>query len=643
MCTTEQTFAWVGAIIINIAFISLIAWGESTIWWVGFLIATVYTAILFGLARAVDKRSGWDSNNVESQSPPQPPGGAEDEARHSSDESIEHNETDVVIAVPAAAASSFSVDPASCQSPDRRNIQTMPGSITSNERRMPVLANLLYGLFTLALGVTGYFLPMNFFPCYGGGGGTGDNPSNGYWYTDISSLPSDVQSWATSSTQQPSLPSATFTYFKDEKYNYSTLLFQGSDKSSSNYHQILWSTTDCAEPMNFSEILNPSQFISTSAGWGCFAGFNKTIYESSESDWHLKSSLVGCSNGQVLRTTKDSQFSFQGPYDFFVDNNYTLWFKDYPLWFDPSSGTLIYSLKNVDDTMEVTLHSSYMPGEHTPPAVGPYDAQPYDATTNYNDCWMKQSILALYISALPIAVTSILLWLKRTAPSMAVTTYVGLTAAATFIYLAITQTAFGMDDFWSWWLSISGGLYVIILSDLSHCQRNIARGPLIWGINFGALAFFIGMIFLTSIFDRDLNWRWIVFDLFVIIPLGIIGLAYKQVFLLVLCAIAWLMTTVKIAFALAPPTSAAFVPIFFVVLAISGLLIAGSGWWLNKNQGQLHSVLGHHMKQISLTRRVFPVRELEVEVAEGEHDGGDNMPDVTDSGGENNSGSLSSV
>ena len=61
MCTTEQTFAWVGTIVVNIAFISIIAWGATEIWWVGFLLSSAYTAMLFGLARVVDKKSGWDN------------------------------------------------------------------------------------------------------------------------------------------------------------------------------------------------------------------------------------------------------------------------------------------------------------------------------------------------------------------------------------------------------------------------------------------------------------------------------------------------------------------------------------------------------------------------------------------------------
>merc|ERR1712013_234399 len=156
--------------------------------------------------------------------------------------------------------------------------------------------------------------------------------------------------------------------------------------------------------------------------------------------------------------------------------------------------------------------------------------------------------------------------------------------------------------------TVSGAMYVIVLSDLTHCKREaVARGPLIWGVNFGSLVFFIGMILLTGIFDEwGQAWPWFVFNLFAIAPLGVLGLAHGQVFLLVLSAIGWLMTTVKIASALADVAGTADVPIYFVVLALSGLLIAGAGWWLNKKQGEIQSVLGHRMERLSLSKRIFP-------------------------------------
>ena len=58
-------------------------------------------------------------------------------------------------------------------------------------------------------------------------------------------------------------------------------------------------------------------------------------------------------------------------------------------------------------------------------------------------------------------------------------------------------------------------------------------------------------------------------------------------------------------------TSAANVPIYFVVLAICGILLAGAGWWLHTKQDEFSSVLLYHMERLSLSRRMFPDVELE--------------------------------
>jgi membrane protein implicated in regulation of membrane protease activity len=601
MCTTEQTFAWVGTIVVNIAFISIIAWGATEIWWVGFLLSVAYTAMLFGLARVVDKRSGWDDNDDNNV------GATAADAdvavvveTSSSDEGsiIHHDETENVVA---------SVDRSSSHNMNRRR-----RTATKDSQRMPVLANLLYGLFSLALGVTGYFLPMNIFNCYGYGGPyTPSSTSSGHWTTDISTLPIDVRAWATSSSSQ--LSPATFVYIPGEEdgQNNATL-FLGSD-ASDNHPQTLWSTKG-AEPINFPSIQNPSQFITTGTGWACFAGIDASPFANNNEQYYQpmpisKSSLIGCSNGEEVWTTKDStQYSFQGPYDFLIDNH-TLWYKDYPPWSgdQTGTGTLIYSINDYTK-MDVELHSTYKRSTQYKPKGGD------NTTNNPSHCWVNQSVLAIFVSSIPTLMVSILLWCKRNAPSMALTSYIGLSATACFTYMAIVGNAYDMNDFWGWWLSISGALYMIIMSDLLHCNRRIARSPLIWGINLAALAFFIGMIFLTGIYELNMAWTWIVFNLFALIPLAIVGIGYNQVFLLVLCAVGWLMTAIEVAEAIAAITaSTANVPIYFIVLAISGLLIAAAGWWLNRNQDELQSVICYHMEGISLSRRLLLEGESEPE------------------------------
>jgi hypothetical protein len=312
---------------------------------------------------------------------------------------------------------------------------------------------------------------------------------------------------------------------------------------------------------------------------------------------------VGCSDGTDVTTTADGRYEFQSPTDFYVDNQ-TLWFKDSGSYYDPNGeGAAIYSIGNYE-SMAVELHSTY---------AYPDDDADADSATR-PDCFTSQSTVAVFVSALPIVLSSVLLWIKRSAPSSAITTFIGTSAAALFIYMAIAEEPYDMSDFWGYWLSVSGALYVWILADLIQCERRIARPPLIWGMNFGSLAFFVGMILSTEIYESENALPWILFNLLAMLPLALLGMAHNQVFLLVLCAIGWIMTTVRIASAISDALfDAAQVPIYFVVLAISGLSLAAAGWGLNKRQERIRGVLAGRLERLSLSRRIFPV-ELETEI-----------------------------
>ena len=592
MCTTEQTFAWVGAIVVNVAFLSFIAWGASANWLVGFALSVVYTVLLFGLAHFVDTKSGWDRTA----------GGGNDGGAAADDGSL-HDEVDVGVS----------------------------NAIVTNdsERRMPPLANLFYGLFALALGGSGYFLPMNLYNCDGGGG----HPYKpaGHWAANITALPENVQSWAIST--EPRVSVANFVFIPGEKVTLFTGTAENEGRTTMNS---LWAAPasvypfNGGEPVHFPNVTHPSQFIVTGTGRACFFAYKSYDPPPSKKKYppQPKSiygmNIIGCCDcdGKTLTMTNPSINELHSPYDFFIDNSTkVLWFKDYPPTVGSQSGDgkLIYSISNYE-TMEVVLHSTYRKArsyEYTF-ATGDGYSKPYvppeekgsgssSRAKNGMECMTKQSILALFVSAIPVSVVSILLWIKRNAPSMAITTYIGIGATASFIFTAARGNADYMGDFYEWWLSITGALFVLALLDLLSCKRKIARSPLVWGINFGSLAYFIGMINLTGIFDYPGGaWCWIIFNAFALVPLGLLGLATNQAFLLVLCAVGWLMDSVKLANWISDAMAIGEGPIQFVVLAISGLLIAGAGWLLSKHQEEVHNVLCYQFERISVSRKIFP-------------------------------------
>mmetsp|Transcript_36962 Transcript_36962/g.66490 ORF Transcript_36962/g.66490 Transcript_36962/m.66490 type:complete len:619 (+) Transcript_36962:241-2097(+) len=588
MCTTESTFAWVGVILVNAAFISFIAWGASTIWWFGFAISIVYTLILFYLARFVDRKSGWDTNDTHSE-----PGSL-------------HDEVDVRIP-----------DDADADDADAG----YAASRSSGGRSMPLLANLLYGLFALSLGVTGYFLPVNIFYCSGDKSYPYQPP--GLWTTNVTALPSDVQDWASSTDEYNQyLQYASFIYIPGENVT----LFQGSAADSASGgagRHGLWAApasvfpSESAAPINFPGIQNPSQFILPGNGKACFSAYKQSLPPPQNSDPNPfpvrkpSGSIVACCDGKTLRTTSDnpSDTTLQSPHDFFVANSSnTLWWKDDPPYSGPRIGTgmLVYSIEDFS-TMEAHLHSTFTaPRGYTPPT-------PNDVNDNDAECWntrnkieWQRSIMALFLCALPVTIVSVLLWTKRQAPSMAVTTFIGLSAAATFLFIVVDGGTDELDSFSQWWYSVSGALWMIVMTDLTFSKRHIARGPLIWGINFGALTFFVGMIILTGIFTEGQVWQWLVFNAFAVIPIAIFGISADQVFLLVLCAIGWLMDSVHIATLLSDSRPDVTAPVFFVVLGISGLLIAGAGWLLNQHEEKVREILRDYMKRLSISRRLLP-------------------------------------
>ena len=566
---------------VNVAFLSFIAWGAAANWVVGFAISVVYTILLFVLARFVDTKSGWELTGSDTD------GG---------DGSL-HDEADVGVA----------------------------NGMAVRECRMPPLANLFYGLFVLALGVSGFFLPNNLFPCGGGGGGRPPYKPTGHWATNITDLPENVQSWAMST--EPSFSPATFVFIPGEKVT----LFTGSDESGNNMNS-LWAAQASVypfsggEPINFPNVTHPSHFIVTGTGRACFFAY-KTIPPPSKKHYPpeprkiYESNVIGCCDGKTLTTTDPSINELHGPYDFYIDNTTkVLWFKDYPpsVGSQAGGGKLIYSIGNYE-SMEVVLHSTYRRGSMT----GTYEfttggaySKPYVPPEEERsgvvggkddlECITKKSLLALFVSALPVSIASILLWIKRRAPSMAITSYVGISATTTFIFISIRGNTYDMDDFFRWWLSITGAIFVLTLVDLLSCKRKIAQSPLVWGINFGSLVFFIGMIMLTGIFNFEGVWRWIVFNALALVPLGILGLATNQPFLLVLCAVGWLMDSVKFANWISDALSNDEAPIQFIVLAISGLLIAGAGWLLSRHQEEVHNVLCYQFERISISRKIFP-------------------------------------
>uniref|UniRef100_A0A7R9W4R8 Uncharacterized protein n=2 Tax=Pseudictyota dubia TaxID=2749911 RepID=A0A7R9W4R8_9STRA len=236
------------------------------------------------------------------------------------------------------------------------------------------------------------------------------------------------------------------------------------------------------------------------------------------------------------------------------------------------------------------------------------------SSENGQECRMiverKRSILALFTSALPMTVVSILLWAKRNVSTMGLTTYIGISAVAISIYISVDPLGDRFQDFLEWWFSISGALWLAILTDIFFSNRpSVDLAPLVWGLNLGALAFMTGMIALTGVLQEDTLWRWLLLNVLSFAPLGVLGTATNQIFLLLLCALGFLADSFRLASWFVEGASPNVeVPIYFLVLAFAGLSISGFGWFLNRRQAMIHASLSRWFEQHSLSRvrRVDP-------------------------------------
>jgi len=537
--------------VINVAFASLIAWGASTLWQLGFTISCIYTLALYFLASKLDSLN--------------------DNHREEVDDTRDVSET----------------------SEDAHYQRT-------------ILTSLLYGLSVISLGATGLFLPINIFNCPGERPWPPNPP--GRWETDISSLPKGVQSWAESDAEFGH--KASFVYLPGTK---STLFSGTNDDTNRN---VLWVAPasvypfHSAEPVEFSNVSMPYEFVSVSESKACFGCAFESQTQIEDFDYRgtpfvptQKEFTVACSGGKFIRLSRGNTegISHQSPHDLIASNN-TLWYKDYP----PSGlqGTVIFSLD--PSTMDETIHSRYHGDQEAFHEVESRDIKSLDDQRDCNNTVeRKRSIMALFTSALPMTVASMLLWTKKNVSTMGLTTHISISAVAICIYVCIDPLYEKLPTFLKFWHSVFGLVWLAILTDLYFSKRpGLVLTPLQWGLNFGAMAFTMGMIALTGVFEEDTLWRWILLNMLGFVPLGILGLATGQIFLLFLCALGFLADSFRLASWFVEdvdPNSE--MPIYFLVLAFAGLCISGFGWFLSRHQAVVHARLSEWFEKLSLSQQ----------------------------------------
>jgi hypothetical protein len=306
-CTPYVLFGWVGAILINVGFITLISWGTTIYWPLGFVACGFYTAILFALGRWLEGTPIQQYERV----------------RNDPSRQEEIPFQDMAVGV------------------ERNNYPNdVQDSTISTATTLPLTVSILYGLSVVSMGVCGSFFPINLVPV------CTDDPYSGHprysWMTNFSNLPEGpVQDWARS--EQVS-SYGSFAYVANTKVTW----FSGSDAYYNFVSPSLWAANGTAPPQNHPDYRDPQGFTVLNNDSVCFMG------RGSDSQTSMR---VYCSNGTKICpivSPKAPLYDQSSDVSELFGWNNTLWFKQIqPLQI--ASGALVFSVKV--DSMEYSLHS----------------------------------------------------------------------------------------------------------------------------------------------------------------------------------------------------------------------------------------------------------------------------------------------
>jgi hypothetical protein len=399
--TTEKLFAWIGCIIVNVAFITFISWGAATAahWWIGFVVSIFYTAVLFALAQLLDTKEETVVDNIDRF----------------------HNE------------STGGGNGATTEEGDDEPTTTM------TTHRPNMLVAILYGLAVLSLGVTGSFLAVHAIRCstspyYDPYNDHGRSPIQPEWTTNVTMLPVEVREWAETAPSETGLPSATFIYLPGSN----TLLFdEWNDGFFGSFDVMvkpLWSVSKHGPPVML-YFFAGHEFVLINDHETCFTTTTTTTM-----DRQSMRDAMACSDGRQMRlvvtsepvsssttsrrrggetTTTTATTTHTNPRNLMVDATGMVWYKDDPPRpfndADPydiaaSNDWLVFSLDPA--TMIETLHSQHIDHPHNEDddKDNRHHGGPSPRLPPYQSCRRTKATAFLFLAALPVIFSSLYLW-----------------------------------------------------------------------------------------------------------------------------------------------------------------------------------------------------------------------------------------
>jgi len=439
-----------------------------------------------------------------------------------------------------------------------------------------VLTSLVLLLAILSIAVAGLYLPLNVFPCSPDRSSYNGNDFR-KWVTDTQDLPQDVQDWWSYRSGNTGMyPS--FAHFNDT----GVTLFVGSQEAI-NDNLLRVQNGDTPEVVY--GIDYPESFVKTDTLDVCFSFGKYSNYK------------VACTQDGL--EFLESEGSFESATQMIYSNN-SLWIRQFDGNYAPTYGDMLYSL-DVSTLSEVKLHS-YDPGTSS-------DANNSDE--NKESCTREQQtriyfLSWLFLSALPALAAALLIDYFHKVPTMPIASYASLEWLVVCLIFSINPN-FGVDNdfslFFGWWSVLTTGPWLILLT-LAHLTNRSTKSRLAWSINFAALVYVPGMLVLCfyNWFDYygplDQFWQWALFTVFTVPPLFLVSIVTGHILLMVLASIVILFDVWRLTDYIAYVTDfGSVLPVHFVVLGLSGLLLGFLGYFLSKRQDRIHAATSNWAKR----------------------------------------------
>lgn len=517
-CTPTLVFSWLGALLVNTAFISIISWSAASLWPLGFVLCVGYTAFLIFLGV-------WLRKKVASE------------------------------------------------------------SLSIGTDELTVASDLLLLLACFGVGAAGLFLPVNLLGC---GDGSGSSQDGASWSTDTSSMSPAVAAWANDVSWYSQ---ASFAHLSGGT------VFRGSNGTQ----DVLWISSDAAAPPRLVSGAGtyPRSVVAVDDARACFVADEVTTSG-------VSSSAVFCTDGGDATPLWDGSFEARPLYPrSLLPDGSQLWFKaDAPFGY-ASTGVVWRGEPAAGTATLVSAATGASPAP--PPSAEAQEAGSGAGEASADSCDPTRPIAigVLFLSALPLLGTSAVFFWKLRLSSAPFGLFSGASASVLTIMAAIDASGSIAADFVKWWFTVFSFLWLVVVVLLRLTRRLAADGAtLTWAVNVGAIGYFAALHAQTGVPIDDDWWRWLVYNVACVLPLGALGVVVARGVPLVLFAAGVFIDTWRLSSALADLAAdgTAQVLIRFVTLGVTGVAVVGGGVLYSREQAALAA------RVEAVATRLLPVR-----------------------------------